>query len=347
MHPFFLHFPPFVGIGEYDWKPSTGGCAAKWVGHIDYVIINSMVGSLNVVIITVTSVWTFMFTRGFLRKTLKRQQTNLNSENFEIQKKIYNKKLRNLNKIFGALLLVNMIVIVPIISLTILSFIIGLENVPDAMYSVVFVLYLSNNVTNPIIQSYFRNELYDTIKKTMKVIMGMFLGLVKVLTCCKAEEMEHTNAKDVNGVAMDPNCNRDSDEHAAQVPYTMGSLLTIVPAEDVIAPEDVNMPEDIIMPEDVIIPEDIIMPEDVIMPEDTLRLNNREDVVSNSTLMLSSPLDDTSTTKSVMESSSDCSVRIITVEGPGCSQRDNFTSDSNAECTDCSQTVKLVSTAQI
>ena len=63
------------------------------------------------------------------------------------------------------LLLFNILTLSPFVIVSIVGPIIGLDRIPHQIYAAILVLFLFSNVTNPIIQVYFRKDLYDIIKK--------------------------------------------------------------------------------------------------------------------------------------------------------------------------------------
>ena len=161
------------GFGEYDWGHAVGGCTPIWVGQQKYVVILSCVSLIPVVTITVTSLWTFIFTRGFLRKNLRRHRQTLNTENFEVQKHIYSVRVKNLIGLFGTLLLFNAISWVPFLAVSVVGVIIGLDSIPRPVYCSVFVLFLFSNVSNPIVQTYFRKDLLISLKDSLHKITSV------------------------------------------------------------------------------------------------------------------------------------------------------------------------------
>ena len=74
------------------------------------------------------------------------------------------------------LLVFNVLTVAPYITISIVGPIIGLDRVPLQIYTAVFVFFLFSNVTNPIIQAYFRKDLFDTIKKYLLRAMQMLKG---------------------------------------------------------------------------------------------------------------------------------------------------------------------------
>ena len=146
--------------------------------NVDVLVVSSVHLSFVVIIIAITSLWTFLFTYCFLKKTLRRHETNLNLENFDVQKSLYTKRVKNLIGIFGALLLCNTVSWLPTIISNILSYIVDL---PPELDITSLILWLSNSVTNPVVQIYFRKELSDSLTAMFKLLCN------KALNCCNRQ----------------------------------------------------------------------------------------------------------------------------------------------------------------
>ena len=131
-----------------------------------------VVNVICVTIIVVPTIWTFLFTHGFIKKDMKRHRDTLNKESYAVQKHVYSTKFKNLIGIFGTLLLFNAVAWVPLILTGITAIIIGFYNVPVQLYATTFVLFLTNNVSSPIIQSYFRKDLFNSLKRIFYKIIG-------------------------------------------------------------------------------------------------------------------------------------------------------------------------------
>ena len=116
--------------------------------------------------------WTYIFTRNFLKNDFKRREAILNDNKDRIhEKSVYSIRVRNLIGIFGMLLLFNVISFSPYIIARIIGLVVGLENIPPAVYAAVLILFLLNNVTNSVIQSYFRRDLHDAIIRLVTCII--------------------------------------------------------------------------------------------------------------------------------------------------------------------------------
>ena len=110
---------------------------------------------------------------------------------------MYTERIRNLMGIFGTLLLFNVITLSPYIIASVVGLIIGFENLPPQVYATAFVALLLSNVTNPVIQSYFRRELRDTIIKYYR----------KLMCCCQTEastpKMHRNETFSTNAMSID------------------------------------------------------------------------------------------------------------------------------------------------
>ena len=166
IHSTILDITPFFGFGEYTWARGVGACLPIWVGHRDYVIFFSVLSIVPFTIIIVTTTWTYIFTRNFLKKDFeRRQKMSTNKEDKVHEKSVYSVRIRNLIGIFGMLLIFNVITFSPYIIASIIGLIVGLKKIPAAAYTAALILFLFNNVTNSVIQSYFRHDLRDAIKQ--------------------------------------------------------------------------------------------------------------------------------------------------------------------------------------
>ena len=122
-------------------------------------------------IIIVTSAWTFIFTRWFLKKNLRQLKQTLTKQDLEVQKSIYTEKVRNLFGVFGLLFLFNIISWAPFFFVGFISLVAGMENLPPGIFSFVFIFYMASYITNPLVQAYFRKDLLDCVKSWGKACL--------------------------------------------------------------------------------------------------------------------------------------------------------------------------------
>ncbi len=118
------------------------------------------------IIILLTTLWTFLFTRGFLKKILNR---NSDAQFSDQEQSDYTRKVWSLWGIFGALLIVNVFSWISYVFPPVFYALIGDENasiVSVEVDVVLFILSLTNTVANPVIQIYFRREMRRILVKT-------------------------------------------------------------------------------------------------------------------------------------------------------------------------------------
>ena len=169
---------PFLGLGEYGFSPAIASCIPIWDGNTGYVIYVTTESTIPFGIIFVTTIWTFLFTRRFIRRRYQHQRSiSVESINV-VHKQDYNHRMRNLFGIFGMLLLANAISFLPFISLSIVGTFVGFASIPAPLYATAFMLFLLSNVTNPLVQSYFRRELWDSVLLFGKRIKN-YLGVTR------------------------------------------------------------------------------------------------------------------------------------------------------------------------
>ena len=152
------------GFGEYGWSRSIGACVPLFVNHRLYVLLQALHSLIPLSIIAITSTWTFAFTRGYLEMNLNRQKTMVTTASFVEQKHIYSVQVLNLIGIFGSLFLFNFLSWIPFLLISAVGSGIGFRNIPSPVYVASYILFHFSNVSNPIIQSYFRKELTESLK---------------------------------------------------------------------------------------------------------------------------------------------------------------------------------------
>ncbi len=91
--------------------------------------------------------------------------------NLEVQKSIYSEKVKKVVGVFGVLLICNAFTWLPYFSAGLIGLVIGLERLPPEFLATVFVIFLLSNVTNSVIQAYFRRELADTMKGWVRRVL--------------------------------------------------------------------------------------------------------------------------------------------------------------------------------
>ena len=137
-------------FGEYDYRFEYGPCYITFEKNIGYVLFRMATLLFFIIIIIVTSIWTFCFTRRFIRG-----QSAIAGES------VYHLKKMKLFGIFGSMLLSYGICYG-------LSFTIGIISVavtfPDEVRATSMVVFQFNIIATPLIQSYFRPDIVNSLK---------------------------------------------------------------------------------------------------------------------------------------------------------------------------------------
>ena len=161
----------------YEWSESSGGCLS-FILHdsLALTIFYIFYASLLVIIIVVATMWTFMFTHGFLKKMLQRQKEIYSSG---VDMHVYHQKIRNLFGIFGVLLAVNLFSWFSYVFPPVFFSIMGdrIRSVPVEITATLFIFAFLNTVVNPVLQMYFRQEIRKTVTR-MSLVVTTLLNTV-------------------------------------------------------------------------------------------------------------------------------------------------------------------------
>ena len=153
-----LNTTPLYGLGKFVYGRSHGNCIPRWEGEIGYDVFMLLIFALMVSCIVITSIWTCCFTHKFLKRTEQNHEdTN------------YISKRHKVIGIFSMLLLMSIVCFGP-------SFVIGslsiFLNLPPQLYAIAVVCVLFIIVANPLIQSFFRQDVKTAslalLKKAIK-----------------------------------------------------------------------------------------------------------------------------------------------------------------------------------
>ena len=146
-----LSSTPLYGLGEFGYDTAFGGCLPLWTtrnstGFIVYTIIVCL---SIIIVISITSIWTFCFTRSFLSDLTKLPDSD-----------IYVSKKKRLFGIFGAMSLLHLLCFTPgIIS----AFLTPITLVPYEITALVIISFEFLTIASPLVQSYFRPDIQDVL----------------------------------------------------------------------------------------------------------------------------------------------------------------------------------------
>ena len=142
-----LNTTPFYGLGKFLYADDQGICAPDWLDQTLYVVFFVVIFLILVGIIVVTSIWTCCFTGCFIQQ----HQSGSN---------IYVNKNRKLIGIFGSLLLVCALCFGP----GILTGVVSIFTHIRFLYFIALFSYYFLTVANPLVQSFFRPDVRDSVK---------------------------------------------------------------------------------------------------------------------------------------------------------------------------------------
>ena len=164
-----INLPPYFGLGQYAFGQFTATCLQVWVGHGDFLAYYCLIILMAVATITVTTVWTFCFTRRFIKRTYYPSSNKTGNDDF--QKHVYTRRMRKLTGIFGALLIVTLLTYVPAVVGGVVGIAIGIDNLPAPVFAVIVIFFYINSIANPMIQSYFRKDVNEFIVRNCQRVL--------------------------------------------------------------------------------------------------------------------------------------------------------------------------------
>ena len=130
-------------------------------------VINGTVNAAPVIVIAVTTVWTFISTHRFIRNDHQQRVDAIGTqeEAVEIENDLYTRQIKNLFGIFGLLLISQILSILPQVTIIMAGVIASYEQFPSWYYFVSILFNYFGCISNPAIQCYFRKDQSDKIKR--------------------------------------------------------------------------------------------------------------------------------------------------------------------------------------
>ena len=144
-----LSSTPFYGLNEYVYDNQFLLCYQHHNSIISFIILSIFFPCVTIAIIIVTSLWTFCFARSFFKA-----QSVIAGES------VYASKKKRLFGVFGSMLLVYGMCVVPFFVLITLH---EFTDVPPKLLVSSMICLFIITVASPIIQSYFRPEIKSVL----------------------------------------------------------------------------------------------------------------------------------------------------------------------------------------
>ena len=153
----FLSILPLLGFGAYEFTSSIGTCIPGWEGQVGYSIFIFLLIIIHIGSIIVTTIWTLCFTRKYLKNTATSPvPTDTQGNN------VYASQQRRIIGLFGMLILVHLLCYIPALIVVFIALFTGLPSVP---YAVVLIFYLLLTSLIPLVQSFFRRDVRESVVK--------------------------------------------------------------------------------------------------------------------------------------------------------------------------------------
>ena len=157
-----INTTPLYGFGEFAYSSSPGSCFPVWKDQRAYLAFFVLMFIILVSIISICSIWTFFFSRRFIRRmSLRNIDTSAQAAS------VYTFRWRKLIGIFGTLSIVYAICFTP----SLLYLLIRIATpIPFQILPAVLIFFLLITILNPLVQIFFRrdikNVLLDFLAKT-------------------------------------------------------------------------------------------------------------------------------------------------------------------------------------
>ena len=173
-----LAIPPVLGFGQIEFNLSFGSCVPRFGGenpsnglqnfyYVAYIAIESL---FPIITIAACSLRTYLFVNRFLRKGHRRRSfySRRGSNRVQQQQKEdskYQQQQKQLIKVFGALLISNVVAWSPVLIVIIAAGIRGAENIPHEVYVFGWICFLTAPVFHPIIESFFVKDMRIVVNR--------------------------------------------------------------------------------------------------------------------------------------------------------------------------------------
>ena len=167
--PAVISSTPFYHFGDYFFYPVDGICLFHWIGETVYVVVYAGELTIPIICIITFSIITYVYIRKFLRKNHRRKSRY--AIDVAGASREHRTKQRVLTRVFLALILVQVVCILPAI-LTALggAAASGFERIPPVLLQIDTVLLLSNMAANPVVQSIFRMDVRTDLKRMFNFV---------------------------------------------------------------------------------------------------------------------------------------------------------------------------------
>ena len=186
-----LALPPLVGFGQYEFNQRLGVCLPRFSGQRHgvnnifymYFVLADVLISLSALF--VTNVWTFKIISRFLQRSLVRRKSfRETSSGATEEDQKYQRQQQQLIKVFSALFVAHLISWSFFIVVLFISVRVNTTSIPNVVYVLGWLFYLTHPVVQPIIETFFVKDLRYQVRKVNKsmrrTIVSMGSAIVRV-----------------------------------------------------------------------------------------------------------------------------------------------------------------------
>ena len=167
-----IGLPPVFGFGEIEFSNIVGSCSTKFSGrtrlgestkYIIFQTVVALVPFITTLVCNICLLWTACRT---VKMTFAKSVRNLNSDQHANQvKSRHHKQQIHLAEVFGAIFVANIITWIPTAVISVISGIIGSDQVPAIAFSFVFLAFLSQPAIHPILETFLVAKVRNVFAK--------------------------------------------------------------------------------------------------------------------------------------------------------------------------------------
>lgn len=195
---------PLVGFGQIEFNRNFGACLFRFTGdnpqsgipNFYYAMLVIFWDLVPVTILISTNVYTYKFISKFLKRNFRRRSTYRNKKAIADNKKDdnkYHQQQRQLVKVFSALFIANIVSWSPVVIVVTLIIFIPADSLPDEVYTVGWLCYLTNPVFHPILESLFVKELRYQIVRAKRSVRRASTAIYSSTFAFRSKALDQAN----------------------------------------------------------------------------------------------------------------------------------------------------------
>ena len=170
---FIIAIMPVFGFGQVEFNQRFGYCVPRFtsinlvsgINNYYYPVVGVIEAIIVMVIIVVTSISTYRIVAHFLKVNFRRRSTYRRPQDQQNESVRHQRQQSQLVKVFGALLISNIITYTPVIIVVIIFAALPADDVPGEVFIFGWICYLTTPVVHPIIESFFVKDLRIIVEK--------------------------------------------------------------------------------------------------------------------------------------------------------------------------------------